>query len=105
LTTIEHRPPEGTEHEPYRAAALNFMARGGTAAGVREHAADAFYVKRFSQGTGIPVQQVYEYLLQVAGAIENLTEVHGLTRESAYFLARLDEKHGPYPGPDDLHVA
>jgi hypothetical protein len=102
--TLEHRPPGSADYAPYLEDALGFLAWGMTAEGLKAHAANAFYVKRFSMGTGIPVQQAYEYLLAVAGAIGAL-EDKGLTREAAYSRAGLDKQHGPFPGPDDLHVA
>jgi hypothetical protein len=101
--TLTERPPGSAGYEPYRAAALRFLATGLTAEGVRAHAADALYVSRTARAAGIPAQEAYTEMLAIADAIENL-EDRGLTREKAYFLARLDEQHGPYPGPDDLHV-
>jgi hypothetical protein len=102
--TLTDRPPESPDYAPYLEDALGFLAWGMTAEGLRAHAANAFYVKRFSLGTGIPVQRAYEYLLLVADAIGHL-EGEGLTREAAYSRAGLAKDHGPFPGPDDLHVA
>lgn len=97
-STIEHRPPEGAEYEPYRAAALGFIATGMTAAGVRAHAADARYVERTARIAGLTEDRARTELLEIAGAI-SAWEDRGMTRRKAYFLARLDETEGPYPGP------
>lgn len=102
--TLEHRLPESAPYEPYRAAALRFLATGMTAAGVREHAASAFYVERTARIAGSTPQEAYAELLLIADAIADL-ESHSLSREYAYFLAGLDKQYGPFPGPDSLSVA
>jgi hypothetical protein len=102
--TLEHRPPESAEDEPYRAEALFFLATGMTADGVRAHAASAFYVERTARIAGLTTQEAYTQLLAIADAIGRL-ERGGLTRQTAYLLGGLDENYGPYPGPDSLSVA
>jgi hypothetical protein len=104
VTTLEHRPPEGAEYEPYRADALGLIARGLTAEGVRAHAGDELYLRRIAPGARRTAEGARTEMLAIADAIE-AWEAHGLTREKAYFLARLDETYGPYPGPDSLNVA
>jgi hypothetical protein len=103
--TLTDRPPESPDYEPYRDAALGFLATGMTAEIVRAHARDALYVSRTARAAGIPAQEAYTEMLAIADAIENLAEVHGLTRQKAYFLAGMDKQHGPYPGPGSLQVA
>jgi len=104
MTTLDHRPPESTGHQPYRDAALRFLATGMTAEGVRAHAADAFYVSLTARIAGVTPQEAYTELLAIAGAIASL-ENHHLSPQYAYFLAGMDKQYGPYPGPDTLRVA
>lgn len=98
MTTIDHRPPEGTATRPVtRDDAMKFYATGRTAEGLRAHAADPLVTEGIATLSGITPDEARQQMLALADAIDHITS-EGITQEQAYFLMRLDTHFGPFPG-------
>jgi len=79
----------------YWLAALNYLAIGRTAAELRAQAADPEMTRGLALMCGITEDEERAQVLAVADRLDGLTAA-GLTPESAYSLAGLDDVLGPY---------
>lgn len=78
-----------------RKAAMEFLASGRAAEGLRAKAADPLATAQIAALAGISPGDARDQMLAVSAVIE-LIEDEGMTREQCYFPLGLDKTLGPF---------
>jgi hypothetical protein len=98
-TTLTEAPAAPIASQPVsREVAMAWYAVGRTAAGRRALAGDPLVVESYARLYGMSAEEMRADLLAVADGIDKIT-AEGLTRVDCWYLAGLDQFHGPFPAP------
>jgi hypothetical protein len=99
MTTVATEAPAALASPTVsREVAMAWYAVGRTAAGRRALAGIPTAVADYAALYGTTPEQMRADLLAVADGIDAIA-AEGLTRVQCWYLAGLDQFHGPFPGP------
>jgi hypothetical protein len=97
MTTLTEAPAAPIASQPVsREVAMAWYAIGRTARGRRALAGIPVAVKAHADLCGVTPEEMRADLLAVADGIDMIT-AEGLTRADCWYLAGLDQFHGPFP--------